>query len=778
MIQLRYLTYFSRKVKIFAAQGAAYHYTYGRWRLNRWLSRGVVKFDQLDDQTFLAQLKLDRPELSQVKKAVLAGNYQEAKFRLATYFRARTVPRFFFSSEDMPQILALVDSTQQKATLHAADEICQNIFRFRRMDAVRFERAVDWTYCPHGNTDWTWDLNRHTYFETLGRAYCYTGNERYAQKFKELLLDWLSRNPAGVDQPNWTSVFEVAFRVNTWLWAFYYFRAASAFDQETCSAFLKGLLMHGHYLDANLELHVRNNHLLLEAKALVMLGGLFPEFKNAEKWQQRGLEILYQQVATQVGADGVHGELTTHYHRVITGELLELLVLLENNNITIPTAIRETFARMVEFELWVTRPDGLIPLLGDSAWQDTHQRISAASGGPIFLKRSEFKSIAPLPDEANLWLLGPARVRSYQNLPAPAFDLSSRAFPEGGYFIMRSGRGTEAAYLVFDCGPFGYRLDPNHGHADALSLELYAAGQALLVDPGVYSTHLGWDWRRFFRGSRAHNVIVVDEEDQSILLDSRRVYRAAKATLHQWLSNDSFDFVDGSHDGYTRLPEPIIHRRQVFFVKPEYWVVIDLLTGQGRHCFDLYFHLMPNVETHLEPTSGLLRTSNGLAIVSLTAEDLQAELFTGVTAPIQGWVSFFSGERLPAPTLRYRREATAPVQFCTVLYPYGQNNLSLTVSTPAVEIVNTNEAADHCLTKLQLETSTYIDYLLIDRAESKRVKRFADLESDATLIFVRRRKKDNGVVKVFMQGGSDFLNQGQSLLQNKQFVDSFILETE
>ena len=767
MSRLDPLIHFGRKVKLFMMKGPTYHYTYGRWRFRRWLSHRLSEVARLDDQAFFAQLHLEKPELNQVKKAVTEGNYENAKGRLLTYFQTRNTPRFFFEAADINEHLSLIDVMDKQAAIDEAHQVCQNIFHFRRMPPVKFEDRIDWTYCPDGNTDWTWDLNRHAYFETLGRAYWYTGDERYARKFRTLLLDWLAKNPANVSQPNWSSVFEVAFRINTWIWAYYFFHTSMGFDQETHLAFLKGLLTHGRYLDANLELHAQNNHLLLEAKSLAMLGLLFPEFKIAEKWRQRGLNILYEQIRAQVCADGVHGELSTHYHRVIAGELLELLVLLENNNVAPPSDITELFSRMIEFELWVTKPNNLIPLLGDSALKDVHLRFSALSGGAVFLKRYDLKTVVPELDETNLWLLGPKRVKQYSDSSEEAICLRSRAFPEGGYFIMRSGQGVETSYLNFDCGPFGYRLDPNHGHADALSFELYALGQTWLVDSGVYSTHLGWEWRRFFRGTRSHNTVIVDNQDQSILLDSRRVYRPAQATLHQWTSNDQFDFVDGSHDGYERLTKPITHRRQIFFVKPEYWIIIDILTGQGQHCFDLHFHLMPDIDIQLDPESGSLHLANGasgLSIIPLATNELQTDIITGKTEPIQGWVSFFSGEKLAAPTLRYRRQAMAPIQFCTVLYPYpAAENVLINVSALDLTVEGKPSIDESQLTGLCIETSRHIDYLLLDRNPESSRKFFAGYETDAHLFYLRHQKGEELPAKVLMKSSSQLLFQGQSL---------------
>lgn len=777
LFKLDHLIYLGRKSHIFVAKGPAYHFTYGRWRFNKWVQRLSAASLNPDDETLLNALDLARPDLAAVKQAMAGQDLVD----LTAHFKARPKPVFSFDEASLPKTLDLIAPPQREATLRAADEICRNTFRFRRIEPVTFDNGIDWTYRPQANVDWTWDLNRHAYFETLGRAYHYSHDERYAQKFRELLLDWLDKNPAGLTQPNWSSVFEVAFRVNTWIWAFYYFRAAAAFDHDTCLGFLKGLLTHGRYLNTYIELHALNNHLLLEAKALAMLGLLFPEFKEAETWQRRGLTLLYEQIEAQVGPDGVHREYSAHYQRVVGGELLELFVLLEQNNAPAPAAMLETFNRMVEFELWLTKPNGLIPLLGDSALEDTYLRFSAVRGGPAFLGRNDLKSVAPAPGEASVWLLGAGRVQAYRDSTPNPVTLNSRAFPEGGYFVMRQGQGPQSPYLVFDCGPFGHTPVPVHGHADALSFELYAFNQTLVVDPGVYSTYLGQDWRNFFRSSRAHNTVVVDDQDQSILIDRWRVYRPAQASLHQWYSSDYFDFVDGAHHGYTRLPEPIRHRRQIFYVKSEYWVVIDVLTGRGSHQFDLYFHLMPGTRPDVDPTSGMVRAGQadkpGLIIAPLTPDGLRIDIMTGATNPIQGWVSFFNGSKEPAPALRYRQERAAPARFGTVLYPYPAGGSTPVTVSPLEGSANDRPLAlEQGLTGLQIETQAYIDFLVIDHGFQGGIKDFAGYETDASLVFLRHMKEDNRLAKVIMRGGRQLLYRGQSLLEASGLPRDVVLD--
>jgi hypothetical protein len=308
---------------------------------------------------------------------------------------------------------------------------------------------------------------------------------------------------------------------------------------------------------------------------------------------------------------------------------------------------------------------------------------------------------------------------------------------------MRARSGPDAVYLVLDAGPFGSERVPVHGHADALSLELYAYGQTFLMDPGMYGTWASADWRNYFRSTRAHNTVVVDEQDQSILVGTRGVYRPARTSVHGWVSNACFDFADASHDGYRRLPRPVVHRRQVVFVKPEYWVILDLLTGAGEHTFDLYFHFMPEVAVSLAEDTGIALVYHPagatLSVVPVPGLATTARLITGATEPIQGWVSFSSGQKQPAPVLRYRHTGQVPVLLATVLYPW--------LAGPAARVEagwvavcaesNTGSAVADQVTGLRITSGDATDLVVVDRAPVPSSKQFAGHTSRARVAVVR-----------------------------------------
>jgi hypothetical protein len=740
----------AQKAELFASKGVDYHHRYARWRLRR-LASGWQRTPALPTDSALAtKLTHANPALAETFAAFGMGDVKGAHAALLVHFRTRTAPCFAFTHDEREAICALVDqldSAGKARTIALAEQLCQNTFVLRGAPSVHFATAIDWLHAPDGNTDWRWDLNRHAYFETLGRAYAYTGDTRYVAKFVALLRDWLAHNPAHVHHPNWSSVFEVAFRINSWLWALHLF--LPALDAESLALLLAGLWVHGDFLDRHLELHARNNHLLLEAKALAMVGLLLPEFGAAHRWRTRGLNYFVRELGEQVCADGVHGERASLYHRIISGELLELLVVAAANGVALPASVGATLGKMAEFELWITKPDGQISLVGDSALEDVHLRFNGASGGACYLQRHDLQRIAPPLGEGEIWLLGPARLRQVQVAPVASTALPSRAFAEGGYFVQRAGAGSKAQYALFDCGPFGYHRDGTHGHADALSVEVYAHGQSWLVDPGVYSTHLGWQWRRFFRGTAAHNTVLVDEQDQSRLLDGRRVYRPAHTTLHSWKSNATFDYVAGAHNGYAALAAPITHYRQLFFVKGDYWVVVDDLLGppsHALHTFDLLWHFAPGLAVDYDLATQRICATNGrgerLELLLIGNDEkrtnLGVEMIAGATEPVQGWVSLRSGEKLPAPTVRCRRMAAAPVRFCTLIYPQPVSKRArcLSAKSLAVSSAATAENPPPPLA-LEINMGDHCDHLLLAPGTEGTEKRFGAWASNQELFYIR-----------------------------------------
>jgi hypothetical protein len=142
--------------------------------------------------------------------------------------------------------------------------------------------------------------------------------------------------------------------------------------------------------------------------------------------------------------------------------------------------------------------------------------------------------------------------------------------------------------VIFDAGPVGPDYQPGHAHCDTLSFEASHRGRRILVNSGI-STYEPSHERQRQRGTAAHNTVRIDGREQSEIWAAFRVARRARPLD---VRTDSRTFVEAAHDGYSRLPRPVIHRRRLE-LRDDRLLVIDTLHGRGRHEAEFFFHLYP-----------------------------------------------------------------------------------------------------------------------------------------------------------------------------------------
>lgn len=703
-------------VRLFLAQGPDYIATYGSWRMRRLarqFSEKLVKPRWPDEHV--------RGMLTDSIKEYLISSPAKSGLALQRYLLERPTPASHLSPAHLTQVVRSMPANRQAKTIELAEEIMQGKFSYRGI-AVTFDQEVNWRYQPDANIDWTWDLNRHYCLVTLARAYLYSADERFVQHAVALLKSWMAQNPPRVNSPLWRP-FEVSTRLNAWLWTFFLLLKSNYFARSGLIDMLVGIATQAQFLLENLEYHIKNNHLLLEAKTLAMVGLLLPEFKGALSWQQTGLRVVWQQFEAQVCQDGVHGERSTQYHLLVGSEMWELIQVLLGNQLPVPAIATPRFSKMVDFARAMVKPDQTIPLFGDAARTDEHIRFDirwAAPGLPV---------TAELPGEETFWLLNYEPTSTVGQSGA-----ESMGFPEGGYYIMRADSAGGSPYLAFDCGPFGYKPVPSHGHADALSFELFAFGETLITDSGSFRYHAPAAWRNYFRGTRAHNTLLIDGQDQSHLVGTRQVERPAVATAHSWFTSAALDLVEGSHDGYTRLAGQVTHRRKVLFVKPDYWLVLDEVQGVGDHQLDWFYHFMPGAKTTLNDISGELSCQvgqAGLVMRPLWPQGLRSSVITGDELTYQGWVALESGQKQAAPVLNYSYYGQIPFRLGLLLYPYQANK-------PPLLHLNLLETQPD-FHGLKLKVNEQEDVLLITDSRQAALLTYGDWQAEASLFIIRQR---------------------------------------
>ena len=133
-------------------------------------------------KAFFDWLDLNRDGLEAVKAGVEQNDYDQAGEALLIYYRTRDHVSYY-DGWTRPRQQAASDTTQ-------ADEICRNHLVHQDLP-----EDIDWRADPHGDPEWTYCLNRHEFLTELGRAYWYTGDEKYTQAWKRILGHWIDKNP-------------------------------------------------------------------------------------------------------------------------------------------------------------------------------------------------------------------------------------------------------------------------------------------------------------------------------------------------------------------------------------------------------------------------------------------------------------------------------------------------------------------------------------------------------------------------------------------------------
>jgi hypothetical protein len=629
-----------------------------------------------------------------------AGPAQGADELLA-HFRTRQRPRFFASFADRAHTLETLRRgwpEAQGVAIENADRIRAgqfDLFGWRETQCAA--QAPDWHLDPRsgkraplrhwseipfldprlvGDSKNVWELNRHQYFTTLGRAYWYTGDEAYARTFVQHITSWMDANPPKLGI-NWASSLELAFRAISWMWALHFFRESPELSPAVFLRALKFLYIHARHLETYLSTYFSpNTHLTGEALGLFYLGVLLPEFKESRRWQETGWRILRDQLTQQVRADGVYFEQATQYHRYTTDFYVHASILGEANGLSVRGVIDPTLQRLLDHLMYMTRPDGTTPFIGDD---DGGQlvvlderapndfRDTLATGAVLFARR-DYAYVAGEPSAQALWLLGPAGVREFHDVGTNAPRVSSCGFREGGYFVMRDGWRKRANFAVVDCGPHG-SLSCGHAHADALAIEIVAQGCPFLVDAGTYTYTDSIEERNYFRGTAAHNTVTVDGESSSVPTSAFRWGHVARSRLAAWMSHPRFDYFEGAHDGYARLSEPAIHRRSVLFLKRGYWVIRDRIESSGSHRVSVHFHCAPGVTAQVDGDRDLILTGAG----ACSGTTLRIAGFArGLTLTrADGCVSPSYGVRAPATVCALTTEGDGQQEVVTFVLPGG-----------------------------------------------------------------------------------------------------------
>ncbi|MEZ8221543.1 Alginate lyase [Candidatus Fervidibacteria bacterium JGI MDM2 JNZ-1-D12] len=460
----------------------------------------------------------------------------------------------------------------------------------------------------------------------LGIVYQVTGDRRYAEKAKEILLAYAERylsyplhNIQGKPQIGGGRVGPQTLDESTWL-----IPMAQGADLiwETLTEAERQTLTQKLFLPAAREVilpHKMGVHNIQcwKNSAVGLVGFLLGDEQLIKEAIDNPEQGYWTQMRKGVSPDGVWWEGAWGYHFYTLSALWHLTEAARNCGINLyGVELRRMFDAPFKFMM----PNWRLPAFNDSTEVALLTEIGFARFGvtqPIYeLAYARYRK----PIYAELLARGERRSDfalwfGVGELPKPKpLKWRSANYPASGYAILAKGDGEQATWICLKYGPHGGW----HGHPDKLNFVLYARGQVLAIDPGTarygVPIHGGW-----YRTTLAHNTLVVDEANQRPAEGKCLVFGSERGV--DFVVADAGDIYDG-----------VQFRRAIAMLDENAIVVVDRVRCERERLLDLALHLQgqwaklpegevwtpPNKDSYRYLTDAQVREIEGLTNIALS----------------------------------------------------------------------------------------------------------------------------------------------------------------
>ncbi len=514
-----------------------------------------------------------------------------------------------------------------------------------------------------GNGKDIWEKNRHHHLTLLSLAYCISKEEKFAEEVKNQIFSWIEENPYLIGI-NWTHPLESAIRMISWVWCERLLRNSKHYDVlfNSKSHVWTSIYLHQKFIAATYSRgSSANNHLIGEMAGLYIVSTAFPCYDESDKWQKLSKQILENEIVKQTFSSGCNKEQAFSYQIFVIEFLLLAAIEAKNSKDLFSSHYLELLKKMIEIVPLMTDVGGNLPRYGDGdeGMVVQLQPINNNRVNWIYQIANQFLNASvPVPQENMLasQVLGFQKSESLEKrIPVSG----SYAWKDSGIYSLVSSRGSpDELFVLADAGPHGYLSISAHGHSDALSFTLSASGIPFIVDPGTYAYLGNNKWREYFKSTRAHNTLIVDNQEQSESQGPFLWKTKANGFVKEWETYKNGAKLVAFHDGYKKIG--VIHQR-TFELKNEKLIISDEIQGNGNHKVEIIFHLHPNCIVS--------ENDNNTIIVSNSSKKLKIDFPRSMEIIIEsgeknsGWYSPKFGVKTIATTITGCANALLPTIF-------------------------------------------------------------------------------------------------------------------
>ena len=431
--------------------------------------------------------------------AGIGGNLPAKEKALAAAKAIRQVtPRTLTVAQRIPEILRIWQADY-------ADDIA---FSRDLLERTVFDKGW-WRPDPHNYAHVneenlrSMQTHRHQAMTLASRLFALTGERKYIGLCAGLMLAFVQEAPPCPDgsEPAWAGwmagytgmdVIWASHMMENWLLALPILQPHLA--DEDFLVFLKALACGADYHWRCWYHSFYHNYARHGVRAAAGVGLAYPMFRDSRKWLQLGIDRFFGDMTAPPTClpDGYTRE-SISYEAVNAYVTAKWYLLCRTHGIAVPAGYESQLKAMFDFAARVVKPDGSHPNQGESYPDNSHEHYILAHEmlylGAALFDRPDWRAAAgSLRDDRLappwLWIIDPqvyAHGKAMRGQPLASRTMAGGRGPSK-FCTLRAGHGLDSLCVQT------WGLNPrNHGHYDALHLEVYGLGRTLISDAGFSS---------------------------------------------------------------------------------------------------------------------------------------------------------------------------------------------------------------------------------------------------------------------------------------------------
>ena len=435
-----------------------------------------------------------------------------------------------------------------------------------------------------------------TAFGVLGHYQTY-GNEEIMYHLIRMLISYVTMKP----DPAFNNNLSTAQRTYGFARLISYAVQSPMMTPDVFAGFLKYFKISGDYLQSDEGFNSNNNWGVYQSAALLGLSWMYDEIITSPAWESTALDRLSFMAGNVNMADGASVESAVDYSTqslgLFTNRLSSIVRIVgkDKSELGFSDGFRNELYKQAKFIMDTTGPGVVAPQWGDDNSYTTNYKSDLLTTGNL------------VGAEDLLWT-------GSDGSKGTEPDYKSVLYPVKGMAVMRSDWSKNALWLHIN----NDKARTSHGHADDLSVIVFANGRYLLADPLIYLYNpTDNPIRQWLLGTNGHNTVMINNGTQKMSNKD-----SDPGLVSDWETNEAFDYVKMMTEAY----EGFKHTRNVMFVKNKFWIINDLLEPDNKTTKNQYeqlWHFLPDADISVDSVSMETRTNFGDGDIKVIPVDTQ-----------------------------------------------------------------------------------------------------------------------------------------------------------